>query len=327
MRRRTGLFIAAFCLGLAVAPAVTPYQLAVAETDAPGTTVSAGDVYLLSETGHVTDDAVVRYWSPDQDEFRTARVANQSSTTAVVTYAGTASTAQSETRRIPVSTITGVGVTVGGTVIQSPIGATLVPLLNDFRPVLLAAFLFVIITIVAAERRRAAGHRRRTTILRIRDIARPLFLITIITLIAIPAMGASSYQVTVVQPDATVETTDAGTQVQTATVRYNQPVWSTLVVEADEGTVREWSLDGRNMTVTVAIPDDAAVQTRLTVYSYPAIVPTAMLQRLHALHPAVAVIGSTTAIIGPVLLLYIILVDGRQPAPRVVANLWEFLSR
>jgi hypothetical protein len=168
-------------------------------------------------------------------------------------------------------------------------------------------------------------------VIRVGDIAKPLFAVGIVTVVAATPLGAGAFQLTYVaveSGDATGQTVPVGERVQRSVSIPAQSSPLTHTVVRGEGMrVEEATRTGTTLNVSVSIPPPTVPgveRLTLNVFPYPAVLPPAVIERLHDIHPLAAVGTCVTVIFGPLYALYALLFDGRRP---IVLPRSRFLRR
>jgi hypothetical protein len=295
---------------LLILPAVAPIEY--------GTTETGGDAYVLTTPENIQEGDTVYYWDNATQSFRLSAVDRTTSTGYVV--AGSPER-RTNTTVVPAFAVIGTPVTVSGEPLAIPFVGTVVPLVQSLTSPLIVAFLTASVVIGAVLRERMRTRQRN--ILRVRHVMKPLLGIVVLSTLAIPLLTASTYQIAYEAGEQTSGTADGKWTEQQIPVRYRTPLFSHLIVETTTDDLRRWKQDGQVVRVTLTAPTDGEYSTSLSIFPYLAVLPRAIIQQLHAIHPAIATAGTSGVISAPLLAVYALFIDGTKPAPRLFQTLIE----
>ena len=316
---------------LLVAPAASPVRIGYVDSDSMAPTIEQGDGYVAVPAGEVETGDVVVYWSSARGEYVTHRVVGEAEGGFLTKGDNNDRTDQAAGYPpVPRTAILASVLTVGGSPVVLPGVGTLVPLVQTYRLVALVALLLAGAALLVRERARRGRRRPGRSVLRVGDVMSPLFLVAVVTFVAVTPLGAASYQLTyVASPDETGQYTIPVSESVTRTVTVDTPgrPLATHVVRAEGATIDAREARGGQTDLTVTIPPPGSVGPTVIavhVYPYPAVLPQGVIETLHDVHPVVAVAGSILALFGPLFLLYRLLLDPRRPiaASRSRAARW-----
>ena len=316
---------------LLVAPAASPVRVGYVTSDSMAPTISPGDGYVAIPAETVSNGEVVVYWSSARGEYVTHRVVGQTEEGFVTKGDNNAQTDQAAGYPpVPRTAVVAEVLSLGDEPIVLPGLGYLVPFVQTYRVLALAALLLAGAAIMIRERARRSVRRPGRSVLRVRDVMEPLFLVAIVTFVAVTPLGAASYQLTfVASPDDTGGYTIPVSEPVTRTVTVNTPGHpiTAHVVRAEGATIdaRERRGSQTDLEVTIPPPESTGPTViAIHVYPYPAVLPQGTIEALHDVHPAVAVAGTVLAVFAPLYLLYRLLFDPRRPivTPRSRAARW-----
>jgi len=316
------IIIVVLLLGLLVsATTVSPVRLQSPESDAMAPTINANDVYLISGARVIESGDVIVFWSPERGEFLTRRVVDQTDNGFITKADGASSTDQATgLSPVPRSGVVGKVVTIGGRLAVIPGLAGPVSVVAQFSLELLGLIVALLALLISRGRQRYERETSDRRVWRVKDVALTVFLVGLIVSVALTPLGASSFQVTFIATEDGGEsryTVPVGETVnRTLSLPVDPQPFSRSVVRADGLTIETWQRTDDALEVTVKVPASAALGRQpaaIRVFPYPAILPRTMIERLHDIHPIVAIFGSVAALLGLPVLLYGLFVDGNRP--------------
>ena len=329
-RRTTTLLIVGLLLGLLViAPTATPFRVESATSDAMAPTIESGDAYVTVPADAVSEGDIVVFWAPEEGQFLTRSVLatgepgyvlGPEGAAAGPTDEGTENASTRDSRVVSRSAIVAKVLTVGGSPVVFPGFGGVVSTLGTVQ--IVGLFLALLVLAVWFVRRRVSERANgRTVTIRVRTVAVPLLLVLFVTCVAITPLSATSYRLTY---DVT-ETNESGAAngagvTRAVTLPAVAPPLTEWVVDGEGATVLNWTSDGNGVNATLSVPppeeaDRAEVAVHL--FPYPEWVPEPLLGAAHDLHPIVANLLGAVTLVGPLALLYRVLLDGAQPIARV----------
>lgn len=318
---RPGTVLVLLLLGLLlVAPSASPIQLGYVDSGSMAPTLEPGDGYVAVPAGEVTEGEIVVFWSSNRGGFVTHRVVGQTDEGFITKGDANDVTDQSAGYPpIPRSAIVASVFTIGGTPLVIPALGSIVAVVNQYRVLALALLLLVGAILVVRERVNRRSTRPQRAVVRVGDVIEPLFLVGIVTFVAITPLGAAVYQVTyVASADPSGGSTIPIGESVTRTISVDAPgrPLTAYVTEAEGMTIVDRRFEGATMHLDVSLspPEQAGPQlTAVSVYPYPAVLPQGLLQGSHDVHPILAILASAGVVFGPLFVLYRLLLDRRRP--------------
>lgn len=322
MIREAGVVFLLLLGVLLVAPTGSPLHIGYAKSDSMAPTIDPGDGYVVIDTDRVQEGDIIVFWSAPKNEYATHRVVERTPDGFITKGDNNPVTDQATGHPpVPRSAIVGEVLTLGGRPLTIPGLGAAIAVVRAFRAVLLAVLLLLVAFVFVRERKRSSSSGRGgRQIYRVKDVIRPLFIVGIVTTIAVTPIGASTFQLTYIATatdspdDRTVPVGERVTREVSFSVA-DMPL-TQYVIRADGMRILDAGREGATITLTVSIPPpEAAGPQRMQVhfYPYPAVLPADVLGALHDVHPIVAVLASTLAIFLPLYLVYLILLDGAKP--------------
>jgi hypothetical protein len=329
MRQRTNvLLIAGLLLGLlVVAPTATPFRVESATSDAMAPTIESGDAYVTVPADDVTEGDIAVFWAPEEGRFLTREVlrigegryvvgtgTNGSET---IDPGGNATTG--DLRVVPRSSIAATVPTVmGGPVVLPKLGGV-VSALATYRIVALFLLLLVLAALIVRRRLLARTHDRAVMI-RVRTVAVPLLAVLFVTCVAITPLSATSHQLTYTLDGTSESDTAAENTTRAVSLPSVTPPLTQWVVRGEGTTVATWTEEDGAINATLSVPPpEQTSRTVVTVdlFPYPEWTPTPLVETAHDVHPAVASLLGAVALVGPLALLYRLVLDPNRLVTRV----------
>lgn len=325
--------VAVALVAVAAAPASAPVTLSYVSSDSMEPAIDRGDGYVLVPAGQVEAGDVITFYSETRDVYVTHRVVRDTDD-GFVTQGDNNPTPDQAAGLPPVDRdrVVGEVLTVGGTPVTIPhLGSAARTVQSHPVGSLLGALLLWTGSAAFATDR---GRRPDRGVLRVRDVALPVFGVALLVAVGFVLVTAthSTFTYTVTEGGGTsAATLPAGEAVtRTHTVRLVRSVLTTVVISADGAAVTALSVAEQsrvgivverttvNATTNVTANAIGSHRTTLHVYAYPATLPESVLQWLHHRHPFWAASASVSALFAPVCLAYLLFVDGTTPlrAPR-----------
>lgn len=322
MIKRVGVLIALLFGLLLIAPAASPVRVGHVYSDSMAPTIGTNDGYLIVPVDDIEDGDIVVFWSVQRGEYATHRVVARSSD-GFITKGDNNPTTDQVAGHPPVqrSQIIGEVLTIGGQPVVFPSVGLVVPFLQQYRAILLAILLLLAAVMVIQDRRSTAGPSRPgRSVLRVRDIVHPLFVVGIITSLAVTPLGATTYQLTYVataDESAASHTIPIGESVtRNVSIHTTKMPFTRLIIRTEGMTITDRRVNASTILLTLSIPPPEGVGPQpkaIHIHPYPAVLPPQALDRLHDVHPIVAIIAATLTIFLPLYIIYLLLFDGDKP--------------
>ena len=317
MRTRASLGLV---LVAAVAAAVwLPVQPVYATSDSMAPAIGAGDLYFVVEGATVGPGDVVTYEATGPRGLVTHRVVGE--TTAGFVTKGDANPSTDQAAGFPAvdrSRVVGRVLEVGGRpVVVRGAGGLYAAL--AVRPSLLTFGSLLLAALLLFSRRPATPVPDRQVVYA-GDVLGPLFVGGLMVCLLFVLWGASTHDLVFVAAQGgatathTVPVGEAATR--TVAVETHHLPLTTVIVEAEGVAVvdRTPTPSGAELDVAVPALDRPGVyRASVAVATYPATLPRAVIERLHARHWLAAAMATVAPVYLPLSLLAIGLVDGRAP--------------
>lgn len=324
------IFVVIFTLALAFAAfTVSPYEFETATQDVRPDGVTVGDAYLVGPPTDVAAGDTLLYWDPQAGEFDLLRVDLMTPEGYVPAREEAVENAADETAamdgRPPVPQEFAVAevVTLSGRPVFVPGLGALVPFVRTYGALFVAFGLGLLSAYVAWTRTLVHAHaRERLRGRRLGDVQRTLLVFVFVTSLAVTPLTASTHQLTLsenmgssVRVVGTGDIMAAGEGVETAELTRRSPLGMHYVVDTDSVTVQDWTVNETGLFVTFEIPrgPDAVAQNRryLSVYPYLPTLPFEWVQRLHAIHPLLAIVSTSLVFVVPLWIVGLVLDPSR----------------
>lgn len=320
MRRQAAVIVVLLLGLLLVTPSASPLRIGYVTSDSMAPTLEPSDGYVAVPPGDVEAGDVVVFWSSLRGEYVTHRVVDQTDAGLVTKGDGNQQTDQ-ESGYPPVqrSAVVAKVVTVGGGPLVLPGVGTVIPAIQRYRSLLFGAMLAAALLLLVRVRARWRQKRPGRTVLRIRDVVEPLLLVGLVTFVAVTPLGAATYQLTYVATadgsgQYSIPIDEAATR--NVSIHATDTPFTTRVVRAEGMTVVDREANGSSIDLTVSIPPPGSAgprDTAIRVYPYPSVAPQSVIERLHDVHPAVAILGTSGTLFGALYLLYRLSLDPDRP--------------
>lgn len=289
-------------------PAIAPIEYASAE--------NGQEAYILTPPNQMQQGDAVQYWDNGTQSFRLSTIRRSTSAGYVVTAPPESGI---NTTVVPAYAIVGTPITIAGEPMGIPFVGAIVPFVRSAQSLVLVSFLAVSVLIGAIIRERTGTHRRN--VLRVRHVMLPILAVVILSTLAITPIAASTYQIGYEPGTETEVPTDDEWTEQRFTVRYRQPLFTHLIVETPTEDLVRWQQGKRVLRADIRVPTVGSYTTSLSMFPYLAVLPRSIIQQLHAIHPVVAIVGTTVVVSGPLAAIYGLFIDGTKPAPRIFQSL------
>lgn len=310
------------------APGVVPVEPFYATSDSMSPTIEAGDLYFVLEGDAVDVGDVVAFESASGGGYVTHRVV-AAGTDGYVTRGDANPTTDQSAGAPPVdrADVIGTVVTVGGEPLVVPgVAPFLLAVERNRVPVAVGGVALAIPSVVLGRRR---SHERGVT--HVADVVGPLFVGGLVASGVFLLAGTSTHTLQFIATEGaptTASTVPVGEAVvRTVTVDVYRPPLTTVIVEADGMAVLERAVDGSRVRLRVRVPATRApgpITGHVGVHAYPATLPRPVLEALHGYHWLAAAGGSLLPVFGPLGLLYVAVLDGREPLTR---SRWRWYRR
>lgn len=345
MRTLITAILVLFVLAL-LAPPAAPVQISYVVSDSMEPTISTGDGYVLVPANDVRAGDIITYYSAGRDAFVTHRAVRV--TRAGIVTKGDANPSTDQAAGYPLvqpGEVTGTVLTVRSTPLLIPHLGDALGLIEQYWYAVIGAGLLY--PVVGGDGSRRTN--RREAPLRGLDIIVPVVLLAIVAGSVLVTMGAvEDTQTYAVVDGGTVDATTLTVgepRTETRTVRLvHSPLTYVMTETTGMRVTDERRIDVpaassgstsataawlaavgpkttvHEVTTTILPPDDTGShRTTFGVYTYPATLPTGVIDTLHGLHPLVATVVTTTAGLVPAVFVYGLLVDPLlplRPSPR-----------
>lgn len=331
MHRRVGSLVVLLVVVLASAPAGAPIQLSFVYSDSMEPTIGVNDGYILVPAGEIQPGDIVTFWSPNHDAHVTHRVVGRTNG-GYLTKGDNNPTTDQAANHPPVDReqIRGAVLMSGGTPVLIPHLGSLISIVRTNIVGLVAA----LTSVLAVLWFRDGSPRPHRDVLRIHDIARPVFVVGFFATVGFLTFGGASHDVSLVA----VESAAIATNPSTMLVGTTEPIQAVISLPARPFTIRLVGAEGvdlnsisRNSTYVsldgVVRPPERTgpVPARITLNQYPAVLPGPILEWLHERHPLAAATATAGSIFTPLWLVFAATVDGATPIRRSRSRLSTIL--
>lgn len=331
MLKRAGLLLAGLACALVIAPAASPVQLAYVYSDSMEPTIGQSDGFVLLPAGEVQRGDIVTFRSESRDAYVTHRVVGR--TENGFTTKGDNNPTTDQAAGYPAvqrDDIVGKVLNLQGDPLVVPGLGSAVRFIHGHRG-FVAALLGI--ALVGGFLRQRTPSRPSRSVPRVRSVLWPIFAIALVSSVAFQLTGGTSKQLTYVAVESDIggaNTLRVG-ESTTDSVVINQSTipLTTAVISAEGMTITNTSGNESTVTATLRVPPPTrpgVVTTEVHVSRYLTVLPPAVIQRLHGIHPLVAAIATAVTALGPIALTGFLVIDGKRPI-RSVESRWQRLLR
>jgi hypothetical protein len=329
MRQRTNiLLIAGLLLGLlVVAPTATPFQVESATSDAVSPAIESGDAYVTVPADTISEGDIVVFWAPEKGTFLTREVLRIDGGRYVVGTGGNgsgttdpgANATTGDPRVVPRSSVAATVPTLMGAPVVLPRLGGVFAALAAYRIVALFLLLFVLAALFVS-RRLLARTQGQAVMIRVRTLAIPLLAVLFVACLAITPLSATAHQLTYTLDGTNESSAVAENTTRAVSLPATTPPLTKWVVRGEGTTVANWTEEEGGINATLSIPPpERTTRTVVTVrlFPYPEWTPTPLVETAHDVHPAVASLLGAVALVGPLALLYRVILDPNRLVARV----------
>jgi signal peptidase len=282
-------------------------------------TIGTDDGFLIVPADGIESGDVVTFRSAERDDYVTHRIVGETERGYITKGDNNPTTDQAAGYAyVDREAITGEVATFQGRPVVVPDYGVAVRTVRQHRIPILGG-LGVLFVVLLASGGGSAGRRDRN-LERVGGVVLPLFLVAIVCAAGLILGGAYTEEVqfVAVQGGSSAPQTVPVGEPAATTIEINgsgSPL-TRRVIGTSGATLTDRNTTGTTTTGQLRIPPQPAPgahTARVTVVQYPAILPVELLRWLHGIHPAVAALVSTTGVLTPVYVLYLLTVDGRTP--------------
>lgn len=319
MIRTVGYAVLIVLVLLIIAPAGFPTQLSYVASDSMEPTIETNDGFVIVPAGTIESGDIVTFWSSTREEYVTHRVVGETES-GYLTKGDNNPTTDQAGGSPPVSPddVIGKVATIQGEPVLLPGYGVLVSTLAESRGAVLTG-LFLLFIVVSA-RESGQSSRPNRSVLTVRSVLLPIFLVSLVSAIALMYVGGSAHEFTYVN----VEQASSGP----GTMTVGEPKTTTMVVNRTTSPLTKPVVNSENMAITnrtrnaTSITVDARLPpqestgrytTKLQVHKYPAVLPLTVLRGLDRIHPLVAASVTSLIVFLPMYLLTVLLWDAKAP--------------
>lgn len=322
VRYTVGLIVLVIAVVLVIQP-ISPIHPAYVTSDSMEPTLEEGDLYFIVETTDVEPGDIITFRSTRRNGFVTHRVVDRTGNGMITKGDNNPTTDQAAGfRPIKRSQIVGTVLTIKGEPLTvSNAGQTLAAT-DPYRLPLLILVLTALFISELQSDSPDTGRMQRDVVY-VRDIVLPVLLGGLLISFAAISFAATNKELTyvVAQGDTTAPHTLPPDEpaVRNVTVHVRHPPLTTTIVEAEGVTVVNQSINGSRVDLTIRFEKPESLGPKLVrvhVYSYPAVLPASVLERLQKIHWLVASAASIAVVFLPLLILYGLFLDGGEPLHR-----------
>lgn len=319
MIRTVGYAFVIVLVLLILAPAGFPTQLSYVASDSMEPTIETNDGFVIVPADTIESGDIVTFWSPTRGEYVTHRVVGETDS-GYLTKGDNNPTTDQAGGSPPVSpdNVIGKVATVQGSPVLLPGYGVLVSTLGDVRGAVLAGLFLVFVVVTAREH----GHSTRPnrSVLTVRSVLLPIFLVSLVSAIALTYVGGSVHEFTYVnveQASTTPETMTVGEPKTTAmVVNWSTSPLTKPVVNAENMAITNRSRNATSVAIDARLPPQESTgryTTKLRIHKYPAVLPLSVLRALDRIHPLVAASATSLIVFLPMYLLTVLLWDAKTP--------------
>lgn len=333
MRRQAAVVVLLMLGLLLVTPSASPLQIGYVTSDSMSPTLEPSDGYVAVPSGEVEVGDVVVFWSSLRGEYVTHRVVEVTDEGLLTKGDNNRQTDQAAGYPpVQRSAVVAEVLTVDGSPLVLPGLGAVVPAVQRYRALLFVAILLSAVLLLVRVRAKWGSRRPGRTVLRVGDLVEPLLVVGFVTFVAVTPLGAATYHLTyVATEDGTGGYSIPIDEPATRTISVHAPdsPFTTHVVRAEGMTVVEQEANGSSVDLTVSIPPPGAAGPRGTairVYPYPGVAPQSLVERLHDVHPVVAILGISGSLFGALYLLYRLALDRERPIVTSRSHWAEYLG-
>lgn len=320
MTRFASWMLALAVLAALAGPLVVPVEPFYASSDSMSPLIEEGDLYFVMETDDVQVGDVVTFESPGREGYVTHRIVAVDGESYITR--GDANPSNDQAAGLPPvdpGDVVGRMLTVGGQPIVLEGAGDAMRLLSGVRLPLVAIGVGIIVLSRFVGGRSVEGR----AVLHVKDLLVPLLVGGVVLAGAVAVLGWSTHRVGFVAVEGmatSARTVPVGTAVErTVTVAASTPPFTTVVIDAAGLSTVERTVDGATVQLSIEVPAlsrPGPYSGRVSVFAYPSTLPRGVLERLHAAHPAAALLGSLSVVFGPLGLVYLAFLDGAEPLHR-----------
>lgn len=324
-----GIVILTFLLVLFI---VSPFTLVSIQGNSMEPTIPDDSLLVNYETKNVGDGDIITFYDGVNNQYITHRIVNESSD-GYITIGDNNERIDQDTsiRPVKASAIQGKALTIGDQPLYIPYLGSIFTILqqNLIQIILLLFGAYFGLTQASkrTEQQRVFGH------LVARDIFRPFFIIAIVLLVVVFTITAITLATPIVYTDSPsaanqqylVQTGDTP-QTETITVE-RKTTWylgnlyfsDTLEIANVERTAPT------RVELDVVVPPQAepgTLQSTVTLYQYPRVLPEPIVQELALINPILASFITSLITLAPVFLLYYAIIGPDTPIKSVRIEKW-----
>lgn len=295
-------------------------------------TVPDESLLLNYETKNVADGDIITFYDGVNNQYITHRIVNDSSE-GYITIGDNNDRLDQETSIQPVTTdaIQGKALTIG----DQPL---YIPYLGSFFTILQQNLLQIILLLFGAyfglktasnrtEQQRVFGH------LVARDIFRPFFIICIVLLVFVFTITAITLATPIVYTDSPnaanqqylVQTGD-NPQTETITVERKTTWYLGNLYFSDTLEIANVErISSTRVELDVVVPPQAepgTLQSTVTLYQYPRVLPESIVQELALINPVLASFITSLITLSPIVLFYYVFIGPETPIKSVRVEKW-----
>lgn len=292
----------------------SPVQISYVYSDSMEPTLETDEGYVLVPAGEVETGDVVTFWSPQRDEHVTHRVVGRTDE-GFLTRGDNNDVTDQAAGYSPVTRdeVTGEVLTVGGDPVVLPGFGRVAAFVAAHRLLALAAAAALLLLGLAGD----GDQSVERSVLRTADLAHPVLLVALVGSTLVVTAGGVHQSVTyvAVEDDASGPRSLAVGQAGNETVVADVgavPLTNRVVV-ADGMSVTNVTTNESTVVLQAQVPPPSSAgphRTDVSVYRLPAVLPAGLQRSLAAVTPALAGAVSVGVAFLPLLVAYLLFVDG-----------------
>lgn len=320
MLRGLGAILVLALAAMVVAGPAAPVQLSYATSDSMAPAISEGDLYfVIKGSSDISTGEVITFYSISRSDYVTHRVVEQTEDGYITK--GDANPSTDQEAGNPVvreETVVGEVLTFGGGPLTIPHIGPAIMAIQSNRYFLIALVGALVIGDIIRERWFQGIPER--DVVRVHEVVRPMLIMAAVACFVLIILGSSTHSLTYVATGSGsggAATIDVGEPaIRTFDVDVDRLPFTTAVVDVEGVTVLDRVRDGSTAEMTVRVPPQPEIgpyRAQVHVRAYPATLPTPALRWLTDVHWFAAIVGSMVPIFGPILAVYLLFMDGRDP--------------
>lgn len=310
----------------------SPITLISIQGDSMEPTIPDNSLLVNYETKNVDDGDIITFYDPQTQQFITHRVVNETDA-GYITLGDNNDVIDQTTGIQPVqpTAIEGRAIVVGSTPLYIPyLGSVFDVLQQNLIQVFLiifGAYLALSQASRQTEQQRVFGH------LVARDIFRPIFIVCLVMMVFAFTLTATTLSAPIVYTNSDsaaqqqyVVTTGDTKQIETITIE-RETTWylGDLYFSDNLEIVSIERMSDSQVSLRVVVPPEPApgtLQSTITLYQYPRVLPEGFVQSLATINPVLASFVTSLVTLSPMFLIYYFIIGPTTPIKSVRIEEW-----